>query len=80
MLYTEDCSMRHYVGFSQIGSHIYYVYVYTYYIYMYIYIYICIYIYMYIYECIYIYIYIYKNNLKIMILKRGVGIDHRYKK
>ena len=28
---------------------------------------------MYIY--IYIYIYIYKNNLKIMILKRGVGID-----
>ena len=26
------------------------------------------------------YIYIYKNNLKIMILKRGVGIDHCYKK
>ena len=25
-------------------------------------------------------IYIYKNNLKIMILKRGVGIDHCYKK
>ena len=74
MLYTEDCSMRHYVGFSQIGSHIYYVYVYTYYIYMYIYIYV------YIRMCIYIYIYIYKNNLKIMILKRGVGIDHRYKK
>ena len=23
---------------------------------------------------------IYKNNLKIMILKRGVGIDHCYKK
>ena len=22
MLYTEDYSMRHYVGFSQIGSHI----------------------------------------------------------
>ena len=22
MLYTEDFSMRHYVGFSQIGSHI----------------------------------------------------------
>ena len=28
---------------------------------------------------IYIYIYIYKNNLKIMILKGGVGIDHCYK-
>ena len=27
-----------------------------------------------------IYIYIYKNNLKIMILKKGVGIDHCYKK
>ena len=25
-------------------------------------------------------IYIYKNNLKIMILKRGVGINHCYKK
>ena len=23
MLYTEDFSMRHYVGFSQIGSHIF---------------------------------------------------------
>ena len=23
LLYTEDFSMRHYVGFSQIGSHIY---------------------------------------------------------
>ena len=23
MLYTEDFSMRHYVGYSQIGSHIY---------------------------------------------------------
>ena len=22
MLYTEDFSMRHYIGFSQIGSHI----------------------------------------------------------
>ena len=22
MLYTEDCSMRHYVGFLQIGPHI----------------------------------------------------------
>ena len=28
----------------------------------------------------YVYIYIYKNNLKIMILKRGVGIDRCYKK
>ena len=34
---------------------------------------------MYVYVYIYIYIYIYKNNLKIMILKRGVGIDHCYK-
>ena len=25
MLYTEDFSVRHYVGFSQIGSHIQYV-------------------------------------------------------
>ena len=24
MLYTEDFTMRHYVGFSQIGSHIIY--------------------------------------------------------
>ena len=24
MLYTEDFTMRHYVGFSQIGSHIVY--------------------------------------------------------
>ena len=24
MLYTEDFTMRHYVGFSQIGSHIWY--------------------------------------------------------
>ena len=23
MLYTEDFTMRHYVGFSQIGSHMY---------------------------------------------------------
>ena len=30
--------------------------------------------------CIYIYMYIYKNNLKIMNLKRGVGINHCYKK
>ena len=29
---------------------------------------------------IYIYIYIYINNLKIMILERGVGINHCYKK
>ena len=29
---------------------------------------------------IYMYTYIYKNNLKIMNLKRGVGIDHWYKK
>ena len=29
MLYTENFSMRHYVGFSQIGSHIYiYIYIY----------------------------------------------------
>ena len=35
----------------------------------------CVYIYIYI-----LYIYIYKNNLKIMILKRGVGINHCYKK
>ena len=28
---------------------------------------------------IYIYIYIYKNNLKIMNLKRGVGIDQCHK-
>ena len=38
MLYTEDFTMRHYVGFSQIGSHIY----------IYIHIYVCIYIYIYI--------------------------------
>ena len=31
-------------------------------------------------QYIYVHIYIYKNNLKIMILKRGVGIDHCYKK
>ena len=34
MLYTEDFTMRHYVGFLQIGSHIIYIYIYIY-IYMY---------------------------------------------
>ena len=53
-----------------------YVCIYIYNTYIYIYMYVCMYVYIY----IYIYIYIYMNNLKIMNLKRGVGIDHCYKK